>query len=113
MEEQVLALIRQLCAPAMEDEGLRTLCRAACARLDSLLADGVTAADCGERYPLAAAWMVMDWMEGCGGLDGVTAISAGDMTVRRESGCGGARSRRAMELLEPWLRARGFVFQGV
>lgn len=113
MKEQVLALVHTLCRPALEDEALDALCGAACGRLDGLLADGVTPEDCVQEYLLAAAWTVMAWMEAGQGWEGVTSLSAGDMTVRRDGGGERRLERRALELLAPYLRDRGFVFQGV
>lgn len=113
MKERVLELLRALCRPTVDDRTLDELCQAACGRLDGLLADGVTAQDCAGEYLLAAAWTVMDWMEAGRGWEGVTSLSAGDMTVRRDGGAGGGLSRRALELMGPYLRDRGFVFQGV
>ena len=40
---------------------LELLCQCACQRLDRLLADGVSPADCGQAYPMAAAFLVLDW----------------------------------------------------
>ena len=78
------------------------------------LREGVTAEDCGGAYPLAAAWLAMDWLR-CGqGLEGVTALSAGDISVRREGGGDGeSLSRKAFELMTPYFRDEGFVFRGV
>lgn len=113
MEEKVLARVKSLCAPDVGEEGLTALCAAACARLNGLLAEGVTAEDCGEAYILAAAWLAMDWMRLAGESGGITALTAGGMTLRREVGRGGELTRRAMELMGPHLRDAGFVFQGV
>ena len=82
--------------------------------LDRGLRDGLTVEDCGEAYPLAAAWIALEWLRDSRGMDGVTYLSAGDMTVRREgSGDNGSLSRKAMELMNPFLRDDGFVFRGV
>ena len=113
MIEKVLARVKTLCSPAMGEEGLTALCAAACARLNGLLAEGVTAEDCGEAYILAAAWLVMDWMRLTDGNGDITALTAGGISLRREGGRGGELTRRAMELLGPHLRDAGFVFQGV
>ena len=61
MEEQVLTLVGKLKQTDVDGDVVELLCRCACGRLDGLLADGVTAQDCGESYPLAAAWLVLDW----------------------------------------------------
>ena len=118
MTEQVLELVRALGGAGQDEEVLRTLCAAACRALDRRLRDGVTAVDCDGAYPLAAAWMVMDWMRGSRGLEGITSLSAGDISVRREavSGDDGSKlTEKAMELMAPYLKSdgSGFVFLGV
>ena len=110
----MLELLQKLGVAGQNEDVLRTLCRNACDMLDRRLKDGLTAGDCGETYPLAAAWIAMEWLRGTQGLDGVTWLSAGDMTVRREGGGdNGSLSRRAMEIMRPYLRDDGFVFRGV
>ena len=114
MTEQVLELMRALGAAQQDETVLRTLCQNACDMLDRQLRDGLTAQDCGETYPLAAAWIALDWLRGGQGLDGVTYLSAGDMTVRRDGGGeAGSLSRKAREIMGPFLRDDGFVFRGV
>lgn len=114
MTEQVLKLVQALCGPGQDETVLAALCANACGALDRRLKDGLTAEDCGEAYPLAAAWLAMDWLRGAQGLDGITSLSAGDISVRREgSGDGGKLSQKAMELMAPFLRDDGFHFRGV
>ena len=114
MTEQVLELVQALCGTGQDEDVLRTLCESACGALDRRLKDGVSAEDCGGAYPLAAAWMVMDWLRGSQGMDGVTYLSAGDLTVRREGGGdSGSLSQRALEIMAPFFRDDGFVFRGV
>ena len=114
MTEQVLELLQTLGGAGQDETVLRTLCQNACNMLDRRLKDGLTAEDCGGAYPLAAAWIALDWLRGGQGMDGVTYLSAGDLTVRREGGGDGeALSRRARELMSPFLRDGGFVFRGV
>ena len=114
MTEQVLELLQTLGGAGQEETVLRTLCESACALLDRLLKDGLTAEDCAGAYPLAAAWLVLDWLRGSRGMDGVTYLSAGDLTVRREGGGDdGSLSQRAREIMGPFLRDDGFVFRGV
>ena len=115
MTEQVMELVRALCGPGQSEAVLYTLCEGACRALDWRLKDGLTAEDCGGAYPLAAAWIVMDWLRGSRGLEGVTALSAGDISLRREAGDGdGARlSQRAFQLMAPYFKDEGFVFRGV
>ena len=114
MKEEIFHLVKALCMPGVEDSVLDTLCQAACERLDGLLADGVTAEDCETRYTLAAAWLVMDWLGDTRNWEGITSLSAGDMTVRREGGGkSGSLERRAMAMMAPYLKDKDFVFQGV
>lgn len=112
MTEQVLELLQGLGGAGQNEDVLRTLCQNACEVLDRRLRNGLTAEDCGEAYPLAAAWLALDWLRSGQGLDGVTYLSAGDMTMRRE-GEAETLSRRAMEIMRPFLRDDGFVFRGV
>lgn len=101
-------------AAGQDEAMLRTLCKSACTVLDGRLKEGLTAEDCGGAYPLAAAWMALEWLRGSQGMDGVTYLSAGDMTVRREGGGDGKTlSRQAREIMGPFLRDDGFVFRGV
>ena len=114
MTEQVLELLRAMCGAGQDETVLRMLCESACRTLDWRLKDGVAAEDCGGAYPLAAAWLALDWLRGSQGFDGITSLSAGDLTVRREGGGdNGSLSRRAMELMAPFFGDGGFVFQGV
>ena len=114
MTERVLELLQTLGAAGQDESVLRTLCQNACNMLDRRLRNGLSAEDCGEAYPLAAAWIDLEWLRSGQGMDGVTYLSAGDLTVRREGdGDGETLSRRAMELMRPFLRDDGFVFRGV
>ena len=115
MTEQVMELVQALGGAGQDEETLRTLCATACRTLDWRLRDGVSAGDCEGAYPLAAAWLVMDWLRGSRGLEGITSLSAGDISVRREvaGGDDSGLARRAMELMRPFLKDEGFVFQGV
>ena len=114
MTEQVLELLLALGVTGQDETVLQILCESACRMLDGRLKDGLTAEDCGDAYPLAAAWIALDWLRGSQGMDGVTYLSAGDLTVRREGGGdAGALSQRAYEIMKPFLRDDGFVFRGV
>lgn len=111
MEDNVMIMVKAMCDPGVEDEALRTLCAAACRKLDGMLLPDVSYEDYGEAYVMAAAWMTMDWLRTLKNREGITSLSAGDMTVRME---GGSRlTEQAMELMYPYLKDRGFVFQGV
>ena len=115
MTEQVMELVQALGGAGQDEETLRALCVSACQMLDRRLKDGLAAEDCGEAYLLAAAWLAIDWLRGGQGLDGVTSLSAGDISVRREGGGSdsGSLSEWAFELMRPFFRDDGFVFRGV
>ncbi len=114
MTEQVMELVQALGGAGQNEDVLRMLCANACRALNRRLKDGLTAEDCQGAFPLAAAWLAMDWLR-CGqGLEGITALSAGDISVRREGGGdSGTLSQRAFELMAPYFRDEGFVFRGV
>jgi len=112
--EQVLELVQALGGAGQDEEVLRTLCANACQTLDRRLKDGLRPEDCQGAYPLAAAWLVMDWLRDSRGLEGVTSLTAGDISVRRDGASdSGKLSERAFELMGPYLRDDGFVFRGV
>ena len=117
MTEQILALCRAM--GAGQEELLLPLALAVEKQLAGRLKEGVSPKDCGTAFPLAAAMVVMDRLSaatGGGGAGEVTSFTAGDLTVRKETGSGGASrslSAQAEGLLSPWLRDAGFVFRGV
>ena len=113
MEQQVLELVGKLKHVDVDEEMLTMLCRCACARLDGLLIEGVKPQDCGERYLLAAAWLVLDWLEQLQGGGDITALTAGNMAVRGGKREDGRRYCQALELMAPYLKDEGFVFRGV
>lgn len=97
-----------------ESEGLRALCQAAEKELTGWLRDGVTAADCGQCFVLAGAWLVLAARE-VAEDDGVSSFTAGDVTVRqgdRKARCQALRLQ-AKQVMRPYLRDEGFSFQGV
>lgn len=117
MTQEIMALCRSLGAGEDQEELLLPLVRAVQVRLAARLRAGVSPEDCGPAFPLAAAMMALDALEGAAGEDrGVTAFTAGDLTIRREAGSGpgaGGRRAQAEEILSPWLGDTGFCFQGV
>lgn len=117
MTEQILALCRAM--GAGQEELLLPLALAVKEQLAGRLKEGVSPEDCGTAFPLAAAMVVMDRLSaaaGGGGAGEVTSFTAGDLTVRKETGSGGTNrslSAQAEGLLSPWLKDAGFVFRGV
>lgn len=93
---------------------LISLCRIARESLERRLRPGVRLEDCGDAFPVAAAWLVLDALENSGSLEGVESFSAGDLTVKigaQNSGTG--RAAQAHRLMAPYCREEGFAFEGV
>ncbi len=114
MVEQVLELAKSLTAVSgAEETVLESLCRAACAALDSRLKEGVAAADCADAYLVAAVWLALSGLEAGTASGGVKKFSAGDLTIEQDSGGSGQMEDRAWALMRPYIRDDGFVFRGV
>ena len=96
MTEEIVALCKAMGADGDREELLLPLARAVVSAMEGRLRAGVTPADCGDAFPLAAAMVVMDGLEGATG------------TARGES-----RTDQAQRLLAPWLGETGFAFRGV
>ena len=115
MGERILELA--LALGGGEDRALLPpLCAAAERAWLARLREGVTAEDCGEALPCAAAFTAAADL--AAGGDGVASFSAGDISVRLEGGgerAGRAESLRqaAERLMEPFVRAEGLWAQGV
>ena len=113
MTERVVELATVL-GKRGESDVLSLLCAAAVEELKGLLRPGVTVADCGEAFPLAAAWMALAGMESVDG-DEVESLTAGDVTIRKREG---EFRRKALELqarqvMKPYLKDEAFLFKGV
>ena len=113
MVEKVLTMASTL-GKIDADEALETLCAAAVEELKGLLKPGVTVEDCGEAFPLAAAWMALAGMESMED-DGVESLTAGDVTIRKREG---EFRRKALELqarqvMKPYVKDEAFLFKGV
>lgn len=113
LQEEILALCRQMGAGEEQDGLLLPLIETAQAGLQRRLRAGVSPQDCGSAFPLAAALTAMDGLDRAAGEGEVSAFSAGEVSVQlRERGAGG-RLGQAERLLAPWLRETGFAFRGV
>lgn len=110
MTERILSLCGAMGVSAGREELLLPLAQAVESQLAGRLREGVSPEDCGPAFPLAAAMTVMDRLAGMTGGE-VASFTAGDLTVRRETGK--ALSRQAEELLAPWLGDLGFCFREV
>lgn len=116
MTGEIMALCRAMGASQDQEELLLPLVQAAARQLAARLKDGAAPEDCGSAFPLAAAMTAMDRLSGMTGdaSGGALSFTAGDLTIRRESGgTGRSLSAQADALLSPWLADSSFVFQGV
>ena len=114
MTPRIIALCRAMGAGEDQEELLLLLAQTVERDLAGRLKPGIRPEDCSAAFPLAAAMLVLDALEVCGGsLEHVTSFTAGDLTVHREPGSGRSRHEKAMALLAPWLGDTGFCFRGV
>lgn len=117
MSERILKLALELTGGG---EGDRMLLAALCAVAEDAwlarLREDVTAEDCGEALPCAAAFTVAADL--AAGGDGAASFSAGDVSVNLGNSADRARRaeslRQAAErLMEPFVRAEGLWVRGV
>lgn len=118
LQETVLTLARAVSGAGEQDEVLlETLCRAAEAYWRGRLRQGVTAEDCGEAFPCAAAFTAAaDLAAGQDG--GIESFTAGSVSVKGVGGESAARRaeslrRSAEERMAPFAEPGDFAFQGV
>ena len=118
LQETVLTLARAVSGAGEQDEVLlETLCRAAEAYWRGRLRQGVTAEDCGEAFPCAAAFTAAaDLAVGQDG--GIESFTAGSVSVKGVGGENAARRaeslrRSAEERMAPFAEPGDFAFQGV
>lgn len=118
LQETVLTLARAVSGAGEQDEVLlETLCRAAEAYWRGRLRQGVTAEDCGEAFPCAAAFTAAaDLAAGQDG--GIESFTAGSVSVKGGGGESAARRaeslrRSAEERMAPFAEPGDFAFQGV
>ena len=110
MTEKILKLLAAMGADASQEELLTPLCQAVQDSLARRLRPGVTAEDCESAFVTAAAWMVLAGLRTGDGGEGVTAFTAGDVTIRREAA---ALLEQAERLMAPYVVDGGFFVQGV
>ena len=118
LQETVLTLARAVSGAGEQDEVLlETPCRAAEAYWRGRLRQGVTAEDCGEAFPCAAAFTAAaDLAAGQDG--GIESFTAGSVSVKGVGGESAARRaeslrRSAEERMAPFAEPGDFAFQGV
>ena len=115
MTEEIMVLCRAMGAAEDEEELLLPLIQAVTSALEGRLKTGVTPADCGAAFPLAAAMVAMDGLDRASGSSRVASFTAGDVSIRTSEGGGQSQSRTAQaeRLMAPWLGETGFAFRGV
>lgn len=119
LQETVLTLARELSGAGEAEEALlELLCQAAEQRWNKRLRPGVTAEDCGEAFPCAAAFTAAADLAAARGGDGVSGFTAGSVSVRIRSAaesCALAESlrRTAERLMAPFAAPEDFCFRGV
>ena len=118
LQETILTLATAAAGAGEQDETLlETLCRAAETYWRGRLRTGVTAEDCGEAFPCAAAFTAAaDLAAGQGG--GIESFTAGSVSVKGGGGESAARRaeslrRSAEERMAPFAEPGDFAFQGV
>ena len=117
--ETILTLAKVLTAAGEDEEPLlEALCQAAERQWERRLRPGVTAEDCGEAFPCAAAFTAAADLAAARGGDGVSGFTAGSVSVRIRSAaesCALAESlrRTAERLMAPFAAPEDFCFRGV
>ena len=113
MTEQIAALAAAL-GHVEAGQDLRTVCHAAQENLTAQLRPGLSPADCGEAFILAAAYLALGTLETLGD-SGVSSFTAGEVSVRRTEDRGRMNrlEQQAARLMQPSLKDRGFLFRGV
>ena len=93
---------------------LQILCTAATSSLESRLRDGITPEDCKADFIAAASLYALAALNEVGDTDRLEEISAGDLTLRKNSADAAANCLRnqAQIMIVPYLKDR-FSFQGV
>ena len=100
-----------------ELETLEALCQAAEAELTRRLRPGVSPEDCGPAFVLACAWLALAGLAGAEAGRTPLRFTAGEVSIQEEGGDAPQRAQalrlQAETVLAPYLKDRGFVFQGV
>lgn len=114
MLQRIMDLAAAMDGGDWDEELMRSMCQTAMARLERRLKGGVTPEECGEAFPVAAAWMALGGLYVCGDAQAAESFSAGDLTIRT-----GTRQRghtleeQARRLMAPYCEEDTFAVQGV
>ena len=116
LRDQVFAQSLLLAGSVTEQQKhmLDMLCTATAASLEARLRDGLTAEDCKADFIAAASLYALAALNEVGDTDRLEEISAGDLTLRKNSADAAANCLRnqAQIMIVPYLKDR-FSFQGV
>lgn len=114
LTEEIVALAAEL-GHVETSETLTALCKATENELTGMLREGVTAADCGGAFPLAAAWMALAALQTTGDGHEVESFTAGAVSIKKRDGAQRSAALRlqAGQVMKPWLRDERFLFRGV
>lgn len=100
-----------------ELETLEALCQAAEAEVIGRLREGVNPEACGPAYVLGCAWLALAGLAGNEAGRAPLHFTAGEVSIQEEGGDATQRAQalrlQAETVLAPYLKDRGFVFQGV
>lgn len=118
MMEEILAMAQKLGRVSDGDlEALEALCQAAEAEVGGRLREGLTPEACGPAYVLGCAWLALAGLAGNEAGRSPLRFTAGEVSVQEEGGDAPQRAQalrmQAEAVLAPYLKDRGFVFQGV
>lgn len=117
MTDAMMALVEQvLSANGGLEAGLREALLPACERaLRARLRAGVVPEeDCPEVFALGVALLMLEQGEQVREVGGISSFTAGDLTITQgEGGTAALPTRRALDLLGPWLAGEGFAFRRV
>ena len=117
--DTILTLAKVLSAAGEDEEPLlEALCQAAEQQWERRLRPGVTAEDCGEAFPCAAAFTAAADLAAARGGGQVSGFTAGSVSVQArspaEAGAQAAELRRtAQRLMAPFTVPGDFAFRGV
>lgn len=100
-----------------ELETLEALCQAAELEVAGRLREGLVPEDCGQAYVLGCAWLALAGLAGAETGRTPLRFTAGEVSIQEEGGDAPQRAQalrlQAEAVLAPYLKDRGFVFQGV
>ena len=102
---------------AGQETALEALCQAAELEVAGRLREGLVPEECGPAYVLGCAWLALAGLAGTDAGRTPLRFTAGEVSIQEEGGDAPQRAQalrmQAETVLAPYLKDRGFVFQGV